>query len=173
MIKIIKNMKQLHPRAVWLFFIRGFISWLIFLGFIAYLTSGWTLPKIAKTADPWGTILEIIGIIILFDIIWSYIWARLYYHFYKYELTEKEFRKEYGVITKYYTTIPYDRIQNIDIHRGFWGRILGLSELYIQTAGEGGTSVAEGIVPGLSKEDAEKLREELINKINFLKDQGM
>jgi len=166
-------MKQLHPRAVWLFFIKNFIFWFIFLGLVAYFTSGWTLPKIAKTADPWGTILKIIGIVILFDIIWSYIWARLSYHFYKYELTDREFKKEYGVISKHYVAIPYDRIQNIDIQRGIWARILGLSELYIQTAGEGGTAIAEGRLPGLFKEDAERLKEELMNRINLLKNQGL
>lgn len=166
-------MKQLHPRAVWLFFIKNFIFWLIFLGFIAYFTSGWILPKIAKTIDPWGTILKIIGIVVLLDIIWSYIWAKLTYRFYKYELIDKEFKKEYGVITKHYVIIPYDRIQNIDIHRGVWARILGLSELYIQTAGTGGSSIAEARLPGLSTKDAESLKEELMQKVNQLKNQGL
>ncbi|MEK7117403.1 MAG: PH domain-containing protein, partial [Patescibacteria group bacterium] len=100
----------------------------------------------------------------------SYIWARLTYNYYRYELTETGFRKEKGVIYKKYVTIPYDRIQNVDIYRGILARILGLSDLNIQTAGAsavvgqyGAFDVgAEGRLPALSKEVAEQLRDEVI-----------
>jgi len=105
-------------------------------------------------------------------IIFSYVWAKLSYHYYRYQLTDDCFRKELGVIYKKYVSIPYDRIQNIDINRGIIDRLLGLSTLLIQTAGSSmaiGNKYsygfgAEGTLTGLSKEDAEKLRDELIKR---------
>jgi uncharacterized membrane protein YdbT with pleckstrin-like domain len=92
-----------------------------------------------------------------------YFWARLAYKAYRYDLTEEGFRKECGVIYKQYINIPYNRIQNIDIHRGILSRFLGLSELRIQTAGMGSTR-SEGILPGLSAQEAENLRNQLLKK---------
>ncbi len=88
--------------------------------------------------------------------------AKLGYKFYKYELTDMGFRKESGIIWKQYVTIPYDRIQNVDIYRGVLARILGLSDLQIHTAGVGGVAMGEGRLPGLSVADAERMRDELI-----------
>lgn len=98
----------------------------------------------------------------------SYIWAKLTYHYYRYDLSELVFKKEHGVIYKKYVSIPYDRIQNVDIHRGILARLLGLSDLQIQTAG--GISMSsygafsEGRLVGLSKEEAERLRDEVIQR---------
>ena len=112
----------------------------------------------------WGIVL------LLFSALFA--WAKLSYHFYRYELTEDGFQKELGVIWKKYVTIPYDRIQNVDIHRGIIARLLGLSDLNIQTAGSAAQIYrnstfglgAEGRLPGLSKKDAERLRDELISR---------
>lgn len=108
----------------------------------------------------------------------NFIWSQLSYHFYKYELREDGFRIEHGVIWKKYVTIPYERIQNVDIYRGLLARLLGLSDLNIQTAGMstpvgsyGGAS--EGRLPGLSPEVAEELRDELIKKARGSKGQGL
>lgn len=101
----------------------------------------------------------------------AYLWAKLSYNRYKYELREDGFRKEHGVIWKKYVTIPYERIQNVDIYRGLIARILGLSDLQIQTAGMSAPrsagilgGEAEGRLLGLSPQEAEKLRDELIKR---------
>jgi len=143
--------QQLDPKAVWLFFLRSvfvflFIAIWIGFSFIAVLSE--------TTSGAWG-----IGLVILFGVlIFAFIWAKLTYHFYRYELTEEGFRKELGVIFKKYVTIPYDRIQNVDIYRGILARILGLSDLNIQTAGMSASvgrfgvsgGGAEGRLPALS-----------------------
>ncbi|KPJ55637.1 hypothetical protein AMJ49_06655, partial [Parcubacteria bacterium DG_74_2] len=69
------------------------------------------------------------------------------------------------------------RIQNIDIHRGVFARLLGLSDLRIQTAGFGGMhgkwgSSAEGNLPGIERNKAEELREQLIKRVKGTK-QGL
>ena len=132
-----------------------------FLGRISYLW--WLVP------------------IFILYFIFCYIWAKLTYRFWGYQLTKDAFKKEHGVIWKKYVSIPYERIQNIDIHRGILARILGLSDLKIQTAGYSAVSYgrgrmagigAEGYLLGLDKQVAEQLREELIRKAKGTK-QGL
>ena len=172
-------MNQLHPKAVWLFFISSFLRLFIvfvILGFQATIF----LSKIGEDTSVIGYVGWFLAIMV-FLIVLLFIWAKLSYRFYKYELTDDGFRKELGVIYKKYVTIPYDRIQNVDIYRGILARILGLSDLNIQTAGAsaqmsrygGLTGGAEGRLPGLSREDAEKLRDELIRRAKQSKNQGL
>ena len=125
--------------------------------------------------------LNWLWIIIPALLIFFFIWAKLTYHFYRYELVDAGFRKELGVIYKKYVTIPYDRIQNVDIYRGILARMLGLSDLNIQTAGMSATVSrygargigAEGRLPALSRETAEQLRDELIQRARQSKNQGL
>jgi len=53
-----------------------------------------------------------------------------------------------------------------------WDRILGLSDLQIQTAGYAGYIRMEGRIPGILPEEAERLREYLIKKVKGAK-QGL
>ena len=166
-------MQKLNPKAVWMFFFR-------FLGVGLALTIGvgWVGGvSLIQTAIKGVSSLVLIAVI--FFVVWfmfSYIWAKLSYNAYKYELGENAFKKEHGVIFKKYISIPYERIQNIDIHRGLLARILGLSDLMVQTAGYTGGGgrrgmgrEPEGRLPGISKEIAEQLREELIIKAKGIK----
>lgn len=159
-------MKHLHPRAVTLFFVQNILKVLFILGFtLAFILGAINLSYFEDAMGMFYVILIFLTLII------SYVWARLMHHFYLYELSDTGFRKESGVIWKRYVSIPYDRIQNVDIYRGVWARILGLSDLHIQTAGTagfssglGGKKAPEGQLPGLSMEDAETLRDELMKR---------
>ena len=74
---------------------------------------------------------------------------------------------------KSYVTIPYNRIQNVDIYRGVMARLLGLSCFWVQTSGIRGMMRGEGLLPGLDKNVAEQLRTELIKRIEPSKSQGL
>ncbi len=163
-------MQQLNPNAIWLFFYNTVMRWLIMLIIIAFST---VLPLAMMIAGNSGSISPSVFLFIIvvpLFLVLSYLWAKLTYKYYLYELRDDGFRKEHGVIWKKYTTIPYERIQNVDIYRGLLARMLGLSDLHIQTAGASATfsrygasgAGSEGRLPGLSPEVAEKLRDELI-----------
>lgn len=163
-------MKQLDKKSVWLFFLNSIVGVVVFSFFFVFIGLAMLLDGEASV-DPVVVIgWLVLGIIIFLAV--SYLWAKWTYHFYRYELTDLGFRKESGIIYKKYVTIPYTRIQNVDIHRGILARILGLSDLLIQTAGASATvsrngvwgAGAEGRLPGVSKADAEVLRDELIQR---------
>ena len=98
-----------------------------------------------------------------------------------YEFTTTNLKIEKGIIWKKYSNIPYERIQNIDIHRGVLARMLGFSTVDIQTAGfhivyskSGGMPISEGHIPAVSPEGAEKIREFLMKKLSLRgKGQGL
>ncbi|MCD6114881.1 PH domain-containing protein [bacterium] len=182
-------MQKLHPRAIWLFFfsylLRGLFLGIFFSPFLINFFQYRAMKKFIATPGIYGreftppepsTILVkflfIFLLLIVVYIIFSYIMARLSYQNWKYELTENAVKIERGVIWKKYVSIPYNRIQNVDIYRGILTRILGLSDLQIQTAGYSGQVLTEGRIPGLEPYLAEKLREELIKKVKDIK-QGL
>ena len=171
-------MKQLHPRAVWLFFFSRIIAWIFIAGFLA-IQGAFILSDTGKSTEDfvsasffgWFVLIFVIFIIV------AYIVARLTYRFYRYELTDGEYRAERGIIWKRYVSIPYERIQNVDIYRGVIDRLLGLSDLQIHTAGYGAAGStklgSEGRLPGLFREDAELIRNELIQRAKQSKNQGL
>lgn len=174
-----KHMKQLDPKAVWFFFVSFILRWLVVL----IILSIWSMVFLArlKTGVSAGSFVLGAPFFLLIFLGICFVWAKLTYHFYRYELREDGFRKESGVIYKKYVTIPYERIQNVDIYRGILARLLGLSDLQIQTAGASavvsryGTSGAgaEGRLPAVSKEIAEELRDELVRRARGSRNQGL
>lgn len=119
-------------------------------------------------------LLVIIAIIVLgiLSFIWSYLLAKSW----RYSVEDTPIKIERGVLAKRYTTIQFDKIQDVQIRRSIVSRLIGLSELYIQTAGssnprtyKGGPIFAEGWIPGLSIQEAEQISLEIINKMKTLK----
>ncbi len=85
-----------------------------------------------------------------------------------------------GIITKQQKNLPYGVIQDVMLYQSVADRILGLASLTIENASFGGGQVyvrgaAAGAwigfvgnvatIPGLTKENAEKLRTVLLSKI--------
>lgn len=153
-------MKRLHPGARWVFRVRGYFTPF----FIAVILA----ISFRRVVDV-GTNF-IIGLALL--IILGEIYARLAYDNWKYKFTSTELKTEKGIIWKRYISIPYQRVQNVEIRRGILARIFNFSSLDIHTAGYSGVyrrgfggTMAEGHIPAVSVEDAEKIRESLIKKI--------
>ena len=171
---IIKFMKKLDPKAVWLFFINfvftGGVPLIILFTWLSIFVGDLSTENTLSVFNKFSYAL---WVIVPLYLVFYFIWAKLTYRFYKYELTQDGFRKELGVIYKKYVTIPYDRIQNVDINRGILARILGLSDLNIQTAGASTAYLSEGRLPGLSMQDEEELRDELIRRAKSSKSQGL
>lgn len=181
-----EDFQKLHSRAIWLFFF-SYIWKIIFLyiflriffaPFIFMKNFGKNLGFQEQPISFSGYLFFNLGkaaLIFLALVIIAYIGARLTYHFYRYQLADGAIKIEKGVIWKKYISIPYERIQNIDIYRGVIARILGLSDIHIQTAGYsvgGKGPITEGRLPGLNIKTAEDLREELVKRVQGKK-QGL
>ena len=155
--------QKLHPKVKWIFLFK---LW----PYLTITTMGCVMGGIvALSVEEVNLVVPVV--LFIFAILFIYIgilWVKLSYKNYFFEIKEDEFSKESGVISKHYVSIPYDRIQNVDIYRGILERVLGLSSLKIQTAGSSIVG-AEGILPGISTEYAEQLRKDLISRVRQLK----
>jgi len=168
-------MEKLHPKAIWLFFFHYAYQLIVLLIPVGFLVFPLVL-QVHSDKDPSfnisiGIVALAIAILVAYTA-FCYLLANLTYRFWRYELTEDSLKIEKGIIWKKYIAIPYDRVQNVDIYRGPADRILGLSDLHVQTAGYSGTSLrraktgisSEGRLPGLAPEIAEQLRNRLIKR---------
>lgn len=166
-------MKKLDPNAKILFYISGFfVSFFV----IVFPVSIFALSFIAGGAIGEDLGIGILGFLFfLFGIFITFLfplpWAYLAYENYKYELQKDRVYIEKGIIWKKYVSIPFDRVQNVDIVRGPIARLLGLSDLQIQTAGAVHV-IIEGRIPGIKPEEANKLKDEILSKISK-KNQGL
>lgn len=64
----------------------------------------------------------------------------------------------HGVMTRFETVVPLFRVQHIDIGQGPIERLFGVNRLILHTAG---TQHSKVELPGLSRETAERLRDEI------------
>ncbi|NVM52619.1 MAG: PH domain-containing protein [Candidatus Helarchaeota archaeon] len=100
-------------------------------------------------------------------------WLNRYYQNFRFLLQEQGILIHEGVITKTERHIPYGRIQNLNIHRGYFQRKHGIATLKIETAGftmRAGSSYgsAEGIIPGIR--NPEEIVELIRPKLGYRKE---
>jgi hypothetical protein len=73
-------------------------------------------------------------------------------------MDEEELHLRRGVWIQTETIVPLDRIQHIDISQGPIERPLAICRLVVHTAG---TQHSQVVLPGLSRGDAERMRDEI------------
>lgn len=78
-----------------------------------------------------------------------------------FEVNQDYLEINHGVLRKTSAVIPYVRVQHIDTNRGPLERTLGLASLRVYTAGSKGADMR---IPGLKRERAEQMQEELKEK---------
>jgi len=129
-------------------------------------------------------LLVLLGIAIFFQIIYGalalaiyffaiYISALIEYNNFFFSADDNGFQSQSGVIHIKTVTIPYQQIQNVNIKRSLTDRILGLSRVYIETAGNSGdkkpmsggySTTSEGYLPGVSLESAKHIHDLLLSR---------
>jgi len=165
---------KLHPGAKWSFRLAAYLGIIFPMLFILFY-----LGSLIGIIGGFGAIVIVAIVSIVLAVVFGEIFAGMAYNRWFYEFTPDALRIEKGIIWKRYKSIPYGRVQNVDIHRGILARILGFSTLDIQTAGyggfggRGGRPKAEGHIPAVTPEAAEKIREFLIKKIKGKKSGGL
>ena len=73
-----------------------------------------------------------------------------------------------GAIATTTTIIPYNRVQHVAVHEGLLSRKLGLAAVEVFTAGGNSSDIQ---VPGIDKDQAEKIKYLLMGKINPQQDE--
>ncbi|SNR15084.1 PH domain-containing protein [Tenacibaculum jejuense] len=81
----------------------------------------------------------------------------------KYVIREQDITYKSGFITRTMVTVPFSRIQHVEIDEGIFSRIFKLASLSVYTAGDSSDDLE---IRGLSKDQALKIKEFISSKIN-------
>ena len=79
-----------------------------------------------------------------------------------YAMDVEELQLRRGVWSQVHTVVPLERVQHIDVAQGPLERSLGVARLIVHTAG---TMHSQVVLPGLSRETAERMRDEIRARI--------
>lgn len=147
---------RLHRKYLRILFFRILIFFVILAGaFTAFL--------IISKEKPSTLILIIITSIIALIIAYSILITVFGFPKKGYLLREKDLSYQKGLITYKLTSVPFNRIQHVEINQGILAKILKLSSVKIYTAGGNASDLS---IPGLPMDDAQKLKAFLSKKIS-------
>jgi len=103
-----------------------------------------TAAKVARTL--WPIVVAVIIAIWIISFPLIVVWIK---HL-KYEIMPERITIHKGIISRVEQNIPYKAITDFSLHRSLYDRLLGISSVRIQTAGQSPTSTGyEGILAGL------------------------
>lgn len=90
-------------------------------------------------------------------------WAvtRAAYRAWRFEVAPDALHLRHGVVVRVESTIPYHRVQHIDIAVGPLERMLGLASLVLRTA----AATSDAAVPGVPAADADDLRRHILARV--------
>lgn len=96
-------------------------------------------------------VLGFAGLVALVAILYQWLaWRR-----FRYGIGAGEIVIEKGILSRTRRSIPFARIQDVDIERGPLARLFGLAKLRIETGGSGGD---EGVLDSVTVAEAERIR---------------
>ncbi|WP_299012446.1 PH domain-containing protein [uncultured Polaribacter sp.] len=81
----------------------------------------------------------------------------------KYAVREKDVSYKSGILFKQTTSVPFNRVQHIEIDQGPFSRFFKLASLSVYTAGDSSDDLK---IKGILKEDAIKIKEFISTKID-------
>lgn len=126
-----------------------------------WICIGWAVIFDFMMGAPVFTICMLVLSLIV--IIVCNIWVSLYWKNYSFEFLNERVVIKRGVISKRKVSIPYERIQNVNIVKGVFERIFNVSNIQIETAG--GARV-EGTIQGIL--DPEPIEGFILRKVKAI-----
>lgn len=151
-------MTPLDPRIIDVRRIIGLITaagWSVFV-FVGLGILGWT------TRPGWRLMLLVAGAWLLGTTLfawWMWRWPEIAYRHASYKLDDEGLEIRRGVVWRRIINVPRSRVQHTDVSQGPLERSHGLSTLIVHIAG---TEHARVGLPGLSREAALSLRDQLL-----------
>ena len=135
--------EHLHP-----FFLLTGLS-----GSLRGIAGGYVAIGYLAVSGRWGT--AFFGVLALVAIMTIGIF--LHWRRFEYRVGASEIRIDSGIISRTHRSIPFDRIQDVDITQGPVARVLGLAKVKFETGASGGQE--EGVLQAISLERAQDLRQ--------------
>jgi len=85
----------------------------------------------------------------------------LYWRHFEFRVGASEIRIDHGLLTRTHRSIPFDRIQDVDITQPLLARLFGLARVKFETGGSAGGKDDDGVLQAVSLERAQALRAQI------------
>jgi membrane protein YdbS with pleckstrin-like domain len=108
---------------------------------------------------PWGVVAAPALLILVYLALWA---PPRRYRAWGYRMDGEELQVRRGIWTRVHTLVPLDHVQHIDVSQGPLERSLGICSLVLHTAG---TLHSQIVLPGLTRDGAERMRDEIRARI--------
>jgi len=109
----------------------------------------------------WGVSVPVAAVILVFAYVtW---WIPAFYRTAQYRLGDEDLEYRRGVFFQQKTTVPYNRITNVNAHQGPVQRLVRAGSVAVHTAGYGGQMGAELTIGGV--EDFEDIKDQVLGKV--------
>ncbi|MCY7338739.1 MAG: PH domain-containing protein [Sphingomonas bacterium] len=105
----------------------------------------------------WRTAAMMLGAISLFVVVGIF----LYWRRFEFRVGANEIRIDSGILNRLHRSIPFDRIQDVDITQGPLARLLGLARVRFETGGSAGAKQDDGSLDAISLARAEAIRDQV------------
>lgn len=132
------------------------------------MSGQYTEGSIYTVATIFGYIVIILYILTVLLFILGYVISKLTYHFYTFTLEEFDLRLKRGILHLETVSIPYRQVQDVNINRSLFYRMLGLSRIIIDSAGheeKEDLNETNIVLEPIDKNVAEEIRKLLQRKI--------
>jgi uncharacterized protein len=144
-----------EPGYAWVLRSHALIRWTWL--FPAALAAEWWFAD-----ELWAT--GLLSGLALLVVLWRGVLApQLYWRSCGYAFTGRELHIAAGVLVEVYTIVPVARVQHLDATQGPIERLFGVRTLSVFTAG---TDASQVVLPGLSAEAAETIRDAIREQIS-------
>ncbi len=148
-------LERLSPGALTLFRLEGLIR----AGIVMVLACVVALSLALTEHGAWAVLALVLGAALgLVLCVW---YPSRAWRMWGYAVREHDLLITGGVVVRQLVSIPAGRIQHVDIHQGPIERAMGLARVRVYTASGGG---ADGVIPALTMEAADALRERLVRR---------
>lgn len=88
-------------------------------------------------------------------------WTGAHWRRWRFRIGDDALHLDHGIVTRHRSTIPYHRVQHIDLEAGPLERWLGVTTLILRTA----SATSDATVPGIDAQLAETVRAEILTRI--------
>lgn len=148
--------RSLHPRMV--------LRWRLDLLGTGLITAA--LLGAAELTARSGDLLDplprglIPGLVVVVTAVTAAVWPPLVHRRWSYRLGADALEIRRGVLVHRQSSVPYRRVQQVDLSRGPLDRLLGLTSADLTTA----AATTDGSIPGLAPSDAEHFRRRVLER---------
>jgi len=150
---LFKNIRKAYLKVV-------LIHYLLFSG---VLLTGFFLLVQYKLQEIFPTYIDgiYIGLLLLFLLILTFLIVGFYRR--KFAIRERDISYKSGILIKKITTVPFSRIQHIEVDESPVSRIFSLASISVYTAGDSSDDLE---IKGILKTEALQIKEFINQKIN-------